>query len=300
MVQGQSASLPSGSRVMSNHIDVLRSSSEDTLARITELARRIRIHCVRMTYRARASHVASALSIADILAVLYGGVLRIDPRNPAWVDRDRLVLSKGHAAVALYSVLAEVGFFPVNWLDSYGRDGSPLVGHVTSHGVPGVEVSTGSLGHGLPIAAGMALAGKMDRRNYRVYAILSDGECDEGSTWEAALFAAHHKLDALTAVIDANGWQGFGRTEEVLTLSPLRDKWESFGWTVVETDGHDVAALLHVLTSVPVEMHRPTCIIARTVKGKGVSFMEDRLEWHYKSPTEHEFRQALGELGQDQ
>jgi transketolase len=249
-----------------------------------------------MTHRAGSSHIGGCLSIADLLAVLYGGVLRIDPAQPALADRDRFVLSKGHAAAAIYAVLAELGFFPREWLKKFYLDGSNLPGHIT-RGVPGVEVSAGSLGHGLPISCGMALAGKRDGQSYRVFALLSDGECDEGSTWEAALFAPHHHLDNLIAIVDYNKIQSFGTVKEVLDLDPLAEKWRTFGWSVREIDGHNIDEIEEALMSAPFEPERPSCIIAHTVKGKGVSFMEENLAWHYLPPGDDELRQALLELG---
>lgn len=262
---------------------------------VSELANRIRKHCVLMTNRANASHIGSSLSMADLVAVLYGKILLVDPERPDWPERDRFVLSKGHGCAALYAVLAERGFFPLSWLDSFYLDGSPLAGHAT-HSVPGVEVSTGSLGHGLPIATGMALAAKRDGKLHRVFCLLSDGECDEGSTWEAILFAPHHKLDNLIAIIDYNKIQSLGRVKEVIDLDPLSDKWRSFGWSVREIDGHDLTLIEQVLEEVPYEPNHPSCIIAHTIKGKGISFMEDKLLWHYKAPLGEEFDMALAEL----
>jgi transketolase len=252
-----------------------------------------------MTHHARASHIGSCLSMADVLAVLYGSVLRFDAANPDWADRDRFILSKGHGAAALYATLAESGFFPTEWLEKYCDDGSPLVGHVTQHGIPGVELSTGSLGHGLPVACGMALHARRRGDTHRVFALLSDGELDEGSNWEAALFAPHHKLDNLVVIVDWNKIQSFGRVDEVLPLEPLTDKWRAFGWAVSRVDGHDLGPLDHILGSVPLEGDRPSVIIADTVKGKGVSFMEDRLEWHYRSPTDEQLALALKEIGEE-
>jgi transketolase len=260
------------------------------------LATRIRARSLRMTHRARSSHIGGCLSAADLLAVLYGGILRVDPRQPALPDRDRFILSKGHAAAALYAVLAERGFFPEEWLETFYADGSCLPGHAT-YGVPGVEVSTGSLGHGLSIGCGMALAGKHDGKSYRVFTLLSDGECDEGSTWEAAFFAPHHRLDNLTAIIDYNKIQSFGRVKEVLDLEPFAAKWRSCNWDVREIDGHDFGAIEKVLSDVPFQKGKPSCIIAHTVKGKGVSFMENDLAWHYRSPDGDQLRRALAELG---
>lgn len=266
------------------------------IADLQELARRIRVHAVRMTHRARTSHVGATLSMADLLAVLFGGVLRVDPKRPEWPGRDRFVLSKGHACVGLYAALAERGFFPVDQLASFAADGSPLVAHISSLNVPGVDVSTGSLGHGLGIASGMALAGARDGSDFRTFVLLSDGECDEGSTWEAALFAAHHRLDRLIAIVDYNKIQSLGRVSDVLELEPLAEKWRAFGWGVCEIDGHDLAAIDATLRAVPLTVGRPTCVIGHTVKGKGVSFMEDRLAWHYQTPSDEELRRALEEL----
>jgi transketolase len=261
-----------------------------------DLAQRIRSHALRMVHAANASHIGSCLSAADILAVLYAKVLRIDPARPDWPDRDRLIFSKGHAAAALYPALAEKGFFPVEWLETYCCDGSPLTGHATAT-VPGVELSTGSLGHGLPVACGMALAAKRQRLPRRVFCLLSDGECDEGSVWEAALFAPHHRLDNLVAIIDYNKLQGFGGVDEVLKLEPLAVKWQAFRWSVREIDGHDVPALEKTLAAVPFQAGRPSVIVAHTVKGKGVSYMENRLAWHYKAPDAAQLNQALCEVG---
>jgi transketolase len=247
-----------------------------------------------MCAAAQASHIASCLSVADILAVLYADVLRYDPLIPHWPDRDRLILSKGHAAAALYAVLAECGFFPPQLLASYCQDESALTGHV-SHAVPGVEVSTGSLGHGLAIGCGIALAALRDRRPSRVFVVLSDGELDEGSTWEAALLAGHHRLHPLTAIIDYNKIQSFGAVAEVLNLEPLAEKWRSFGWHVREVDGHDPGALTQALQPQNTS-DLPTCVIAHTIKGRGVSFMEGQLAWHYRSPSPEQLTAALAEL----
>jgi transketolase len=261
-----------------------------------DFARRIRAHALRMVHAANASHIGGCLSMADILAVLYTRVLRLDPTRPTDPDRDRFILSKGHATAILYAALAERGFFPPAELSTYCKDGSRFTGHV-SHGVPGVEVSTGSLGHGLPIAVGMALASKADRSKARVFCMLSDGECDEGSNWEAILFAPHHKLDNLVAIVDFNKLQSFGRVSEVLTLEPFADKWRAFGWHALEIDGHDLGQLETAFERIPSVEHKPTVVIAHTVKGRGVSFMEDRLEWHYKSPNAEQLAQALAEVG---
>ena len=259
-----------------------------------ELAQRIRRQCLLMTNRANASHIGSCLSVADILAVLYGKILRFDPARPEWGERDRFILSKGHGCAALYAALAETGFFPAAWLETYYQNGAQLAGHATHKGVPGVEISTGSLGHGLPVGTGMALAAKRDGRSYRVFCVLSDGECDEGSTWEAALFAPHHRLGNLTVIIDYNKIQSLGRVADVLDLEPLAAKWRTFGWATSELNGHDLGALEEALERNDPE--RPHCIVAHTVKGKGVSFMEDKLQWHYTAPKGDELTKALAEL----
>jgi transketolase len=259
------------------------------------LARAGRSHALRMVHRVNSSHIGTCLSMADLLAVLYGSALRVDPARPEWSERDRFILSKGHGTAIVYAMLAERGFFPRDWLETYARDGSKLAGHI-SHTVPGVEVSTGSLGHGLGIACGMALAGQHDGAPYRVFALLSDGELDEGSNWEAILFAPHHRLDNLVAIVDYNKIQSFGSVAEVLALEPLAEKWRAFGWAVREIDGHDHTAITEALTGVPFEVGKPTAIIAHTTKGKGVSFMEHQLAWHYKAPNAEQLAQALAEV----
>ncbi|MEQ1760386.1 MAG: transketolase [Vicinamibacterales bacterium] len=263
---------------------------------LTTLAQRLRLQIIQMTSRAKSSHVGGGLSMAEILAVLYGRVLNVRPHDPFWPCRDRFVLSKGHACAGLYAVLADRGFFPLDELETFYGDGSRLAGHVTHVDVPGIECSTGSLGHGLPIATGMALAGR--DLGFRVFCVLSDGECDEGSNWEAALFAGHHRLANLTVIVDYNKIQSLGTVDEVLRLDPLHEKWASFGWHAVEVDGHDVEALDRVLTEVPDSPGKPTCVVAHTVKGKGVSFMEHQLLWHYRSPAGDELRRAIAELGE--
>jgi transketolase len=263
---------------------------------VSLLARRIRAHALQMVHKTNASHIGSCLSMADLLAVLYSNILCVNPAYPKWAERDRFILSKGHGAAILYAVLAERGFFPKERLDTYCQDGSALAGHATSHGIPGVEVSTGSLGHGLPIGCGMALAGKRENKPCRVFVLLSDGELDEGSNWEAILFAPQHQLDNLIAIVDYNKIQSFGAVSEVMELAPLVDKWRAFRWAVREIDGHDHAQIESVLKSVPFEPGKPSVIIAHTVKGKGISFMENQLAWHYKSPNVEQLAQALAEL----
>jgi transketolase len=261
-----------------------------------ELANRIRLHALRMTSGGGSAHIGSVFSMADILAVLYGEVLRVDPANPRWKDRDRFILSKGHAGAGVYAVLAERGFFPIEKLASHYGDGSDLSGHVSHKGVPGVELSTGSLGHGLPVGAGMAYAAKLDAASHRIFVLLSDGECDEGSNWEAILFAAHHRLDGLMVIVDYNKVQSLKPVAETLGLEPFADKWRSFGWSVTEVDGHDHDQLRAVLSSLPLESGKPTCVIAHTIKGKGVSFMEHSVLWHYRTAKGDEFSAAENEL----
>ena len=259
------------------------------------LAQVIRADALRLTAAANASHVGSCLSIADILAVLYSGILRIRADAPSWPGRDRLIVSKGHAAAIVYAVLARVGFFPILDLASYTADGSIFTGHV-SHHVPGVEWSTGSLGHGLPVGAGIALAQQRAQHEQRTVVLLSDGELDEGSNWEAILFAGHHKLRNLLAVVDANGIQSFGRVSDVLELEPLPEKFRSFGWSIREVNGHDHAALHDAFAPPPPGDDRPVVVLARTVKGSGVSFMEHELRWHYRSASADELVAALAEV----
>lgn len=234
--------------------------------------------------------------MAELLAVLYRRVLRLSPQTAEDPDRDRLILSKGHACAALYAVLAECGYFPLEWLDRFYINGGRLAGHVTAEGIPGVEVSTGALGHGLSMACGLALAAKRDGRAFRVFAILSDGECDEGSTWEAALFAGHHRLDNLVALVDYNKIQSLGHVKDVLDLEPFAAKWAACRWSVREIDGHDLQQIQDALGTIPFQAHKPSCLIAHTVKGKGISFMEDKLLWHYRSPQGEEYEAAMREL----
>ena len=261
-----------------------------------ELAVRLRRHVVRMCGAGGSSHVGSGLSMADIIAVLYGGVLRVDPSAPAWPDRDRFILSKGHAGACVYAALAERGFLPLETLEQHYRNGSSLSGHVSHKGVPGVELSTGSLGHGLGVGAGMAMQLRRMGGRQRVYAVLSDGECDEGSTWEAVLFAAHHKLSNLCAVVDYNKLQSLASVSETLELEPFVQKWRAFGWTAIRVDGHDHQALKLAFTDAS-RSERPTCILADTIKGRGVSFMENQVLWHYRAPQGEELQAALRELG---
>ena len=261
-----------------------------------DLARRIRCRALEMVTRAKASHIGSALSIADIVAVLYGRTLRVDPTTPDNPERDRFILSKGHACVAVYAALAETGFIDLAMLQTYGADRSALMAHI-SHKVPGAEFSTGALGHGLPFGTGKALAAKRLGKDWRTVVLTSDGEWGEGSNWEAALFAAHHKLDNLLCIIDYNKLQSLTTVDETLRLEPLHSKFEAFGWAVQEVDGHDHEALGEALDTSswrPADM--PAMLIAHTTKGKGVSFMENKVEWHYRNPTFELLEQALAEI----
>ncbi|AUH52559.1 transketolase [Chromobacterium sp. ATCC 53434] len=260
------------------------------------LAREIRATALRMVHAARASHIGSALSIADILAVLYGGRLRFDPAKIDDPARDRLILSKGHACVAVYAALAEIGVLSRDEIASYGQDFSPLMNHI-SHKVHGVEFSTGSLGHGLPFAVGKAMAARLRGQHWKCYVLLGDGEMDEGSNWEALMFAAHHGLDNVVAIIDRNNLQSLTTVEATLALEPLDRKLEAFGCRVFDVDGHDHRALDAAFAAAASVRGQPTALIARTVKGKGVSFMENSVDWHYRSPDAQQLRQALAELG---
>jgi transketolase len=246
-----------------------------------------------MVHKAKASHIGSALSIADILAVLYGSIMCINPKDQNDRFRDRFILSKGHACVALYATLAEIGFINKEQLSTYGDDFSWLMNHI-SHKVNGVEFSTGSLGHGLSFGVGKALSTKIRGENWRTFVLLGDGEMDEGANWEALMFASHHKLSNITAIIDYNNLQSLDTVENTLALEPLADKLRAFGWFVHEIDGHDHLLISEALSNASVG--KPTAIIARTTKGKGISFMENRIEWHYKNPNDEQLVMALAEL----
>lgn len=262
---------------------------------LAALAARARADVVAMSHRVGSAHLASSLSCIDLLVAAYGSVMEIDPQNPSHTERDRLILSKGHAVSALYAVLARLGFFPSEDLQKFNVDGGHLPEQPSPRCAPGVEWATGSLGHGLNVGIGMALAGKIQGLDYRTFVILSDGECNEGTTWEGAMFAPAHRLNHLTIAVDYNKWQATGRSEEVLSLKPLARKWEAFGWDTVEVDGHDLKALVREFSTAHPE--KPRAIIAHTTKGKGVSFMEDDNNWHYRSPTAEEVVLAEKELG---
>jgi transketolase len=261
----------------------------------TELAKNIRLTCLDMCFTKKASHIGGAFSIADVLAVLYAKVLNINPKAPDAADRDRVFYSKGHACTSYYAVLGLTGFYDINSLDTFTENGSYFTSHV-NHKIPGVELSTGSLGHALSVACGVALAGKRNKKSWRVYSIVSDGELDEGSNWESILFAPHHKLDNLTLIVDYNKIQSFGSVAEVLNLEPLTDKFAAFGWHVITIDGHNHDDILNALTAKDVPAGVPVVIIANTIKGKGVSFMQGELAWHYKSPSKEQFDAAWLEV----
>lgn len=259
-------------------------------------ARCLRCHIIGMTATAGSGHPGGSLSAADIIAALYFGVMRHNPRKPRWKDRDRFVLSKGHAAPVLYAALAESGYFPRELLYDLRKCDSPLQGHPDMAKLPGVEASTGSLGQGLSIANGMALAGRLDGRTYRVYVLLGDGEVDEGQVWEAAMAASHYELDNVTAILDRNRQQIDGWTKDVMSLEPLADKWRAFGWHVLEADGHDLEAILQALAEAQEVKGHPTIIIAHTTKGKGASFMENNLHFHGNAPDRDQMERGLGEI----
>jgi transketolase len=276
------------------------SPERSAFANTEHLALRIRRHALLMTSRGGSSHIGAVFSIADILAVLYGKVLRVDPQEPKHPDRDRFILSKGHAGAGVYAALAERGFFSTDSLLLHYSNGSVFSGHVSHKDVPGVELSTGSLGHGLGIGAGMAYAARLAKKAHRVFVLMSDGECDEGSNWEAIHFAGHHKLGQLVAVVDYNKIQSLKATEATLGLEPFADKWRSFRWEVVEANGHDHAELGRGLDVRRGAVSSPLCVLAHTVKGKGVSFMENSVLWHYRTAKGAELRDALRELGVDE
>lgn len=266
-----------------------------TVNELAGIARRIRARIVRMSHDGQAPHLGSALSCVDILTAIYWSAADVSPATSASPERDRVILSKGHAAAALYATLAERRFFDPALLQTYAQDGSHLPEQMSPGCIAGVEAATGSLGHGLSLGLGMALAGRIQEQSYRVWIVLSDGECNEGSVWEAAMFAAAQQLDRVTAVIDYNGWQATGRSDEILQLKPLDDKWRAFGWDVQVVDGHDPAELMDALGPAKTKS-RPQAIVARTIKGRGVSFMEDDNNWHYRIPSSDEVKRACEEL----
>lgn len=269
---------------------------ETKIKELENKARQLRKDVIDIVYESKAGHVGGSLSSLDILTVLYYDVLNIDPKDPKNPDRDRFVLSKGHIAESLYCVLADKGYFDKEKLKTYSKFGSTLIGHPNVKN-PGIELNTGALGHGLSASVGMALAGKRDKKDFKVFTLMGDGELAEGSIWEAAMAAANYKLDNLIGIVDRNGLQISGTTEEVMALNDLSEKWGSFGWNVVEVDGNNVEELLKLFKSIPRTKDKPTMVIARTIKGKGVSFMENKAKWHHGVLSEEEYLTALKELG---
>ena len=266
------------------------------LEKLKELSTKIRCSILTMVKDAKVGHIGGSLSVTDILVALYFKVLNIDPANPSWEDRDRLVLSKGHGATAIYSVLAHRGFFAKEDLKTFGIIGSRFQVHPDRKKVPGIEASTGALGQGLSVAAGMALAARLDGRHYHTYAILGDGEIQEGQIWEAAMFASHYRLGNLTAVLDYNNVQLMGNVSDIMEIAPVDKKWASFGWEVIEIDGHDMERIIDALNKAKSTKGKPAIIIADTTKGKGVSFMENTCSWHGNVPTEDEYQKAMEEI----
>lgn len=268
----------------------------EAISKIAAKAKAIRRRDLQMIHRAGIGHAGGDLSATDLLAALYFGALRVDPTAPNWPQRDRLILSKGHAAGALYATLAEAGFLADHALETFMQSGSGLNGHPNRSRVPGVESNTGALGHGLPVGVGMALSAKMDQASWRVFVLTGDGELQEGSNWEAAMAAAQFGLDNLIVIVDRNRLQQGDGTERTMALEPLEQKWQAFRWSTVIVDGHDLAAIVQALDHVPLRSGQPTCILAHTHKGQGVSFMRDRAEWHHRVPNTEELNQALEEL----
>jgi transketolase len=255
----------------------------------------IRMDLLKIIHRAKTGHTGGSLSNTDILTALYYRVMKIDPRNPKWEERDRFIASKGHSVESLWCILADLGFFPKEELGTYSQFGTRLIGHPNNK-VPGIEMNTGALGHGLAISVGMALAAKRDGKSYRVFCLMGDGEQAEGSVWEAAMAGAHYKLDNLVGIIDRNRLQISGSTEDVMGLEPLEEKWKAFGWHVVSIDGNDMASLIEAFEAIPEVAGKPTLIMANTVKGKGVSFAENVPHWHHHVPNDEELEKALAEL----
>ena len=260
------------------------------------IANRVRKHALTAVYSAKSGHPGGSLSVADLLTYLYFDVMRVDPKNPKAADRDRFVLSKGHTAPALYGVLAEKGYFSKELIPTFRHIGSILQGHPDMKKIPGVDMSTGSLGQGVSAAGGMAIAAKLDKKDYRVYTVLGDGELEEGQVWEQAMFAAHYKLDNLTAFIDFNGLQIDGDITDVMNPTPIDKKFEAFGWHVVMADAHDFNSLEAAVNEAKATKGKPTAVIMKSIKGKNVSFMENKPEWHGSAPNEEQYNQAIKEL----
>ncbi len=258
-------------------------------------AAQIRMDLLRMIHGAKTGHTGGSLSNTDILTALYYRVMKLDPTNPKWEERDRFIASKGHSVESLWCILADLGFFPKEELKTFSQFGTRLIGHPNNK-VPGIEMNTGALGHGMAISVGMALAAKRDGKAYRVFCLMGDGEQAEGSVWEAAMAGPHYKLDNLVGIIDRNRLQISGSTEDVMGLEPLEDKWASFGWNVVSIDGNDIEGLVKTFEAVPTVPGKPTLVMANTVKGKGVSFAENAAHWHHHVPSDEQLEQALAEL----
>lgn len=270
--------------------------SDAQINNLKQTALNLRRNIITMIRSGKGGHLGGSLSCIEIITALYFSVLQCNPQDPKWKDRDRFILSAGHKCLALYSVLAEKGYFDKKLLNTYDSLDSRLPGHPDRHKLPGVEANTGSLGHGLAIGGGMALAGKIDEKDYKVYVLMGDGEITEGSVWEAAEIANHYKLDNLIAIIDRNKLQIHGNTKDVLNTEPLLERWSSFGWQTFEIDGHDFTEILKALKNIPTKKDRPTCIIANTIKGKGLSFAENNYKYHYWKPTDEEMKKAFIEL----
>ena len=266
------------------------------IQQLKEMAKKIRRDIIEEVYMAQSGHPGGSLSVTDILIVLYFKEMNINPQNPNWEDRDRLILSKGHCSPALYSCLANKGFFPIEDLKTFRNINSYLQGHPDKNKVPGVDMTTGSLGQGLSCANGMALAGKMDKKDYRVYCILGDGEIEEGQIWEAVMASSHYKLDNLCVIVDNNNLQIDGKIEEVMNSYPIDEKFRSFGFQVINIDGHDIEEIIKAFDVAKTIKDKPTCIIAKTIKGKGITYMENQAGWHGKAPNEEEYNKALSEL----
>lgn len=287
---------------MANQVKVFRQATPQAnifdlpVTELREMAKKLRRHIITMTATAGSGHPGGSLSAADIVTALYFKIMRYNPQNTQWADRDRFILSKGHAAPILYAALAESGYFPVEELATLRKLDSRLQGHTDRNLTPGVEMSTGSLGMGLSFGVGVALAGKLDHRDYCTYVLLSDGECEEGQIWEAALSAAQFKLDNLVAIVDCNKMQLSGWTRDIMNLEPLGQKWQAFGWHGIDIDGHDFSQILAAFQEARKIRTKPIVIIARTIKGKGVSFMENNVKFHGKAPTTEEAKRALREL----
>ena len=269
--------------------------TDDKLKECHELARKVRQHCLKMVHKGKSGHIGSMLSMADILPVIYTQILKVDPADPKMEDRDRFILSKGHGGAALLATLAELGFFPKDWLNQYYCDNGKLSGHI-SHHIPGVEFSTGSLGHGLPVACGMAMAAKQAGKKHRIFCMSSDGDLNEGSSWEAIMLAGQHHFDNLIMLVDYNRLQALGKSKDIIDLESLKEKLEIFGWSAIEVDGHDQNAVYEALRDLPLCNNKPSAVIFRTVKGKGVSFMENEYKWHYGGLTDELVEKALKEV----